>query len=141
MMRSYLLVGIQFVLIGFLTWYGGMPGGVFANSLVVTGIVLGLSAIVAMRFRFNVLPEVRAGQKLYTGGPYAFVRHPMYTAVLLATLGFALNRPDIVSFLAWGALLIDLLVKLRYEERLLATRFPDYADYMTRTKRLLPGLY
>ncbi len=141
MLRSYLLVGIQFALIGFLLWYGGVSGGPLANIFVIVGMLIGVSAIVTMRFRFNVLPEVRAGQKLYTGGPYAFVRHPMYTAVLLVALGLALNRPDIVALMAWLALVLDLRVKLGYEEEALTERFPEYLAYAARTKRLIPWVY
>lgn len=141
MFRSYTLVMVQFALIAFLAWYGGFDSAWFPNLFLAAGLVLGLWAILAMHFRFNIIPDVRVGQTLITAGPYRFVRHPMYTAVLLVTLSFVLERPDIVSFLAWCVLLVDLLVKLRYEERLLAAQFSDYADYMTRTKRLLPGLY
>ncbi len=142
MLRSYLLVGIQFGLIGFLAWHGGIWGdSMLTHMLVVAGILIGLSAVFTMRFRFSVLPEVRAGQTLYTGGPYAFVRHPMYTAVLLVTLGWVLNRPDVVSFMLWTALAVDLLLKLHYEERALSERFSDYAAYMVRTRRLIPWVY
>lgn len=141
MLRSYFLVGIQFALIGFLAWYGGVVGDTLSNVLVASGVVVGVWAVVTMRFRFNVLPEVRAGQTLYTGGPYTFVRHPMYTAVLLVTLGFVLNHPDTVSVVLWLALVLDLYIKLGYEERTLIARFPDYAAYMARTKRLIPVVY
>jgi protein-S-isoprenylcysteine O-methyltransferase Ste14 len=141
MFHSSLLVGIQFAFIGLLAWYGEIWGGAFANAFVSVGIFIGVTAVVTMRFRFNVLPEVRDDQTLSTSGPYDFVRHPMYTAVLLVTLGFALKQPDGVSAALWLALAIDLRVKLGYEERALAERFPGYAYYMARTKRLIPWVY
>lgn len=141
MLRSYLLVGIQFALIGLLAWHGGVFGDALSNALVLAGILIGVAAVATMRFRFSVLPEVRADQALFTGGPYAYVRHPMYTAVLLVTLGFVLNQPDAVSILLWLALAVDLRVKLGHEERALAAHFPDYAAYAARTRRLIPWVY
>lgn len=140
-MISLILVSVQFVLIGFLAWYGGVVGNMVANPVVAAGVGLGLWAITTMRFRFNILPEPRQDGALFTGGPYAVIRHPMYTAVLLVTLGFVFNRLDAVSVLAWVALVIDLLLKLGREEKMLADHFPEYAAYMTQTKRLIPGVY
>lgn len=141
MLRSYLLVSIQFVLIGIVAWYGGVWGDTIANGFVLAGVLIGVAAIVTMKFRVSVLPEVREGQTLYTGGPYAFVRHPMYTAVLLATFGWVLNRPDAVSIVLWLMLVVDLRIKLGHEEGALLARFPDYANYMAQTKRLIPYIY
>lgn len=108
---------------------------------MVLGILIGLAAVATMRFQFSVLPEVSARQTFVTHGPYALVRHPMYTAVLLVTLGSVMNRPDAVSIIAWLALAVDLRLKLAYEERLLMARFSGYVAYMARTKRLIPWVY
>ena len=140
-MTSYILVGIQFALIGFLAWHGGVPDGAFPSAFFVLAAAIGVWAVATMRFRFNVLPDVRPNQTLYTGGPYAFVRHPMYTAVLLVTLGFAINRPDLVALITWLALMADLRIKLGYEEQALTQRFQEYASYAARTKRLIPFVY
>ncbi len=141
MLRSYGIVAIQLTLIVFLGWYGGWFGASLPNALLFCAGLIGAWAVSTMHFRFSVLPEVRANQRLYTGGPYRFVRHPMYTAVLLATLAWVLNRPDVISFLAWFALGIDLRVKMGSEERWLAERFPEYAAYAARTRRLIPWIY
>ena len=75
-------------------------------------------------------------------GPYRFVRHPIYTGIVLGSLGTA-----IVMNQVWGAagfLLIfgAYLVKLRKEEVLLASHFPkDYPSYKSHTKRLFPFLF
>jgi protein-S-isoprenylcysteine O-methyltransferase Ste14 len=141
MLRSYTLVVVQFALVIFLAGYGGVGRAWFPNIFLVAGSALGVWAVLAMRFRFNIIPDVRTDQTLVTAGPYGFLRHPMYTALLLGTLGFVFRQPDIVSLLAWGTLFADLLIKLRHEERLLAARFPAYAAYAAQTKRLIPGLF
>lgn len=141
LIRSYLLVGVQFLLIAFLVWYGGVFGGILSNILLVLGLLLGLWAVMTMHFRVSIFPEVRSGQQLFTGGPYQFIRHPMYTAVLLATFSWVMHRIDIISLFAWFCLLIDLMIKLVYEERLLREKFSDYEAYATRSKRLIPWIY
>lgn len=140
-MKSYFLVGVQFTLIAFLAWYGGVFGDWLSNAVLVVGILLGLWAVVTMRFRVNILPEVRVGQSLMIAGPYRLMRHPMYTAVLLITLAWVQHRTDSISLIVWGMLLADLLAKLQYEESELRAKFPEYEAYAKKTKRLIPGVY
>lgn len=139
--RSYILVGVQFILIFFLAWYGGVFGGIVSNILLVLALLLGFWAVMTMHFRVSIFPEVRSDQQLFTGGPYRFIRHPMYTAVLLATFSWVMHRIDIISLFAWLCLLIDLMIKLFYEERLLREKFSDYEAYTMRSKRLIPWIY
>jgi protein-S-isoprenylcysteine O-methyltransferase Ste14 len=141
MLYSYVLVAVQFLALVFLAWYGGVLGDVLSNSLLALAGLIGLSAMITMRFRFNIVPEIRTDQTFFVGGPYAFIRHPMYTAVLLAGIAWFGNRPDLISFCIWLVLCIDLRLKLAYEERLLMSRFSGYTAYMTRTKRLIPWVY
>ena len=87
---------------------------------------------------FSVLPEPRVGARLVVTGPYAYVRHPMYLAVLLFGFGFMVGwrgGAHAAAFVLLGAV---LHVKSRREEALLAQRFPEYADYARRTRRLVP---
>lgn len=73
-------------------------------------------------------------------GPYRFVRHPMYGGVIVVVTGAAL----ITSPLALAPALVSipfLLLKARYEERLLAEADPGYSEYLGRVRhRFFPGL-
>ena len=140
-MKSFLLVGIQFSLLFFLAWYGGIGNALLPNGLLWGGVLLGFSAVAAMRFRVSIMPEVRERQALVLSGPYRFIRHPMYTAVLLIAASFVVQRPESITFFAWGALLVDLLIKLRFEEQELVRAFPKYAESVKHVKRLIPGVY
>ena len=78
---------------------------------------------------------------LVTTGPYRFVRHPIYTAVCLFVFAGALAH---VSLTAVGlALLVFLgaLGRMLPEERLVLQRYPEYAEYAARTKRMLPLVF
>ena len=74
---------------------------------------------------------------LRTDGPYAYVRHPIYAALLLAAAGRAVSCG---AGRAWAAVALAVLIdrKAGWEERLLTQRFPEYAAYARRTPRLVP---
>jgi protein-S-isoprenylcysteine O-methyltransferase Ste14 len=140
---SWALVLVQFGAVAGLLMTGPVaPRSIVAAGLAGTGLVLGLWAFASMnRQTINVLPDVRDGGTLVTQGPYRTVRHPMYTALLLMTFALILEHWTLARLLIWLLLAGDLFAKLTYEERLLAQRFPDYAAYRARTKRLIPFLW
>jgi protein-S-isoprenylcysteine O-methyltransferase Ste14 len=82
-------------------------------------------------------PQIGAGQIVVSGGPYRYIRHPIYVgdAMLLLGLELALN-----SWLVLGVLALIPVVLRRAirEEKLLAAQLPGYPVYMRRTKRFIP---
>ncbi len=90
---------------------------------------------------FNIRPEPKSGALLVMSGPYRWVRHPMYVALLLAMAGIAAEAPDNVSLGLWVILLLVLNFKAALEERLLQQRWPEYANYRARTQRFIPLLW
>lgn len=122
-------------------------GPIIASSpillvLEILGLLLGVWAIMTMRIgNFNVVPDVVEGGLLITHGPYKLIRHPMYVSVLLMALAVVLDQPTFFRLVVWFALLATLIIKLLYEEGLVCSLHPGYADYMRRTKRLIPFLF
>ncbi|MCA9186344.1 MAG: isoprenylcysteine carboxylmethyltransferase family protein [Pirellulaceae bacterium] len=116
-----------------LTDYFGMFFSAFGMLFAIWGwITMGI-------FRIRVMPQLRSNATLLTTGPYAWVRHPMYTGLLLFLLGLLVVDWRIWRIAAWGVLIAVLLAKLRIEERELAARFGErYASYRRNTGRLLP---
>jgi protein-S-isoprenylcysteine O-methyltransferase Ste14 len=113
-----------------------------AGILLAAGTAVGIAALSVNRpGNFNIRPEVKDSARLATSGVYRWVRHPMYTAVLLALLAAVLLDPRPWRFAVWLALAAVLLAKARREERFLAQRFEHYASYRDRTWRLLPWLW
>jgi protein-S-isoprenylcysteine O-methyltransferase Ste14 len=88
----------------------------------------------------SVLPEPTSGAVLRTDGPYRLVRHPIYSGVLLFAAGIAATAGSVLAVLAFGALIVLLSVKARFEERLLTQRFAGYPAYARVTPRFVPGL-
>jgi protein-S-isoprenylcysteine O-methyltransferase Ste14 len=142
-MRSFTLVALQLSLIAAIALpFGAADWGMAASAFVGAGIAVGAWALTANRpGNFNIRPEVKPAGRLVTRGPYAYVRHPMYLAVMLATLGFCLGYGAPWRWGALAALGIVLMVKAGIEETAMAARHPDYAEYARTTKRIVPFLW
>ena len=76
-------------------------------------------------------------------GPYAYVRHPSYTGMLVALIGLGIALDDWLSVLILALLpLTGILVRIRYEESVLLEALgEDYREYAGRTPRLVPGVW
>ena len=84
---------------------------------------------------------VKEGHELITGGPYAIVRHPIYTGLLLAFIGSALARGEWRGVLAVAVVLAALWRKLGLEERWMREQFGSaYQAYSQRVAALVPFL-
>ena len=84
---------------------------------------------------------MRDDAALACSGPYRWIRHPMYSALLTGTIVPIFENPGWINSIFWFILLIDLLVKLRIEEGFLKKRFKDYQAYSEKTWRLIPLIY
>ncbi|MGH7982884.1 MAG: methyltransferase family protein [Candidatus Udaeobacter sp.] len=111
--------------------------------LFVAGLLLRWWAIITLGRFFTVDVTIEKDHELVERGPFRTLRHPSYTGVLLAFVGFALSLRN------WAALLVVLLPigtafihRMNVEEDALSRALGRrYADYMKRTKRLVPFLY
>jgi len=82
---------------------------------------------------------IKEGHELVTSGPYALVRHPIYTGLLLALLGSTLALGDLRAVLAFALAAGALWHKLRIEERWMRQQFGDaYQAYSRRVAALIP---
>ena len=140
---SLIFVLIQFLSLGVI----GLTGPLIASNpillaLEVSGLVIGVWAVLAMRIgNFHIAPDPLSWSKFVNRGPYRFIRHPMYLALLLTTLPLIIANPTPLRFGAWIILFFDLVLKIRYEEGLLNYRYPEYSQYQNQTARLFPGIY
>jgi protein-S-isoprenylcysteine O-methyltransferase Ste14 len=112
---------------------------------LVAGCALGLWALAFNRpGNFNVQPVPRIGGVLVASGPYRWIRHPMYSAVLLGGVAAGGAISAGASARAWvavAALAVVLAVKAALEEEWMAQTHPGYAEYRKRTWRFVPGIY
>ncbi|BBN60078.1 methyltransferase family protein [Hydrogenovibrio marinus] len=106
------------------------------------GVGLGLWAVTTMHLgRFNIVPDPMPDAQLVMKGPYRWIRHPMYSSLLYFFFPIAVQSQNPITWLCYGLLLVDLVLKLHYEERLLKQKFTNYPDYQTKSKKLIPYLF
>ena len=140
------LVALQFALIGGLALLalpaflrGHAPAG--AWGVAAAGALLGLWALSCNRpGNFNIRPTPRAGGQLVQRGPYRWIRHPMYSAVMACGLACAWAGSSPWGWLGIVMLVAVLVTKASFEERWMLAEHPGYADYQKRTWRFLPGI-
>jgi protein-S-isoprenylcysteine O-methyltransferase Ste14 len=109
-----------------------------SSLLLVAGMACAVVALLALGRSFGILPEARG---LVTTGPYRYVRHPLYTAEAVATLGLLLPVLSPLSLAIYGVFLALQALRARYEEEVLRAAFPQYDAYRRTTWRFVPGLY
>jgi protein-S-isoprenylcysteine O-methyltransferase Ste14 len=142
-----LLVGLQFGLLGALGAAAARPfmtgdAGAGAWFLLSSGLALGLWALACNRpGNFNIRPAPREGGQLVRSGPYRWIRHPMYSSVLLVGAACAWASAVWMAWLGLAALVAVLTVKAALEERWMLARHAGYADYRRRSRRFIPGLF
>jgi protein-S-isoprenylcysteine O-methyltransferase Ste14 len=139
-LKAYTLVSIQVISIGLILVAGWPLAGYIPLLIIqIAGVMLGIWAIVIMGIKnTNVAPLVKQNAHLVTNGPYAFIRHPMYSAVLLAIWPLIIDQYSLLRLAAGLILTVILIIKMLYEESLLRKQFAGYEIYMRQTKRLIP---
>jgi protein-S-isoprenylcysteine O-methyltransferase Ste14 len=134
----------QFALMGLVVGAGFLPPGWGGLTAVAAlGAVLSLLGLLLLAWSWISLeraatpfPQPKPGARLVEGGPYAFVRHPMYVAALLFFLGYGLatSPAALVPLAALGLLFRN---KAAFEEELLVARYAGYREYRER----VPGAF
>jgi protein-S-isoprenylcysteine O-methyltransferase Ste14 len=109
--------------------------------LIALGALLGAAAALSLGPNLTPFPRPRPDGSLVQGGVYALVRHPIYASVLLLALGWSLLRAGTPALLLTLALALFFDQKARREEAWLLERFPAYADYRRRVRKLIPWIY
>jgi protein-S-isoprenylcysteine O-methyltransferase Ste14 len=107
----------------------------FAGAFVIA------KAALALGRGFTPFPEPSDSGELAATGPYAVVRHPVYSGGILLAAGISLALSP-WALPATAALAVVWALKASVEERFLTARYPGYAEYCTRTRyRLVPYVY
>jgi protein-S-isoprenylcysteine O-methyltransferase Ste14 len=108
--------------------------------LVTQGIavlVMGASLLCLGR-NFSIIPQYRS---LVTRGPYALVRHPIYASYVIFDGALVLESQSLLASVIWFAEAVLLVMRARYEERLLVSNDPSYERYLSKVRwRFVPGI-
>ena len=118
------------------------PGQVAPGTFILMiGGGIGIFGVRALATNRTPHPVPLAHGALVQTGIFARIRHPLYTSLILVTLGWSILWGSIPALLPSLALALLLDRKARLEERFLTARFPDYIDYSSRVRRFIPGIY
>ncbi len=146
------LAALGFALLSRTTFTHGWLGMRFVPdipSVALTGLTLtilgsgfAIWARLMLGSNWSARATVKADHELITNGPYAVARHPIYTGLLLASLGTALAEGEWHGLLGVFVISLALTVKMSQEERLMVQTFPaTYPEYRRAVKALIPGIF
>jgi len=134
--------------------YYGIARGVFGRmpalfvglpwlgaATLAVGLFLAVWSLLYFKsWRFRA--QLDEGHQLATGGPFRFLRHPIYMGLNLLALGSALWIPNAIMWAGVVLMVVGSDLRARAEERVLAAAFGSaYRDYCGRTPRFVPGIY
>ena len=143
-----------FIAAALMIWRRPLPPPLMERFLPATPAVAALGVImVAAGLGFAVwarwylganwsgMVTVKVQHELIRTGPYRYVRHPIYTGLLLAIAGTAAALGEWRDAIAFGLAFFAFIVKSRVEERWMGETFPEYESYRRATAALVPFIY
>lgn len=141
-LKTATLLFVQLLCIAVLAVTGKVsPNNSYLGVIMLLSLILAFWSMIILRFHLNAAPEVLKGTTLKTNGPYRFIRHPIYTSLLMLCGVWVINDFSYFRLFVMLVLFIDLILKLKTEEKFLIAEFPDYTEYMKKTKMLIPYLF
>src|SRR2546429_111393 len=112
-------------------------GAYWGDLLATAGLAYSVWGLAYLRRSFSIIPEAR---RLVTGGPYSLSRHPVYLGEIATALGINIATGGWLSALAIAYFIACELLRIGWEERILAQAFPaEYPGYARRVPRYLPN--
>ena len=138
-------------LIGYIGMMGGLLGLLVMRNLFSSStLVICLQVVASLLFlwarvtfgrrSYHVVADPTQGG-LVTGGPYRYIRHPIYAAFCLFTSAGVAANWSWIAALFGGLVLGSAVLRIFCEESLVAARYPEYAQYSVTTWRMIPYVY
>lgn len=135
-----LIIGFALLFLGPVPATGNPAIGILGVVLAFGSVAFAIWARVTIGKNWSgAVVTLKEGHELVDTGPYALVRHPIYTGFLGAALGTALTVGSIAAYSGVVLLLVAFLIRIRREEALMTAQFPGrYLVYKSNTRMLVP---
>jgi protein-S-isoprenylcysteine O-methyltransferase Ste14 len=142
---AFVLVFTPYFRSGWRAWSfipNAQAGGAIGLIMVLSGVCFSIWARLQLGGNWSATVTVKEGHTLIRRGPYAIVRHPIYTGLLVALLGVALIIGELRGLLGVGILFLAYWLKTRVEERFMLDQFGgEYRRYQQQVKGLIPYVF
>ena len=119
-----------------------------SNLSGITGdLICGLGVIISIWSRkiigtnWSSVVTLKKDHELVQNGPYKYIRHPIYTGMILALIGTAIVLGNLKALIIIIVIVAGLIKKSIDEEKLLTANLAEYSEYKKRTKRLIPFVF
>lgn len=109
--------------------------------LVAAGLLFAVWARLHLGRNWSGRVEVKTGHELVRDGPYRWVRHPIYSGMLLALAGTACAIAEWRGVIAFACAVVGVLLRIRAEETQMRRLFPEYEEYRRRSWALIPPAF
>lgn len=120
-------------------WHTTLALGVLTDCIVAAGAAFTVWARIALGRNWSAEVTFKQDHELIESGPYALVRHPIYTGLVAMALGTAINYGRAIGFALFIGLCGGFWRKARQEERIMSRHFPAaYAEYKARARAIIP---
>lgn len=146
LLQGLLLVGVVLLPIYRLPSITLRPPSIYglwgiAGAIALLAVIFLGKGLLDLGQSLTPLPFPREDGQLVQTGVYGWVRHPIYSGVILGVLSYAIAQQSLSHLLATAIFLLFFNAKASREEVWLMERYPNYADYRQRVKKLIPWVY
>jgi protein-S-isoprenylcysteine O-methyltransferase Ste14 len=145
--KGNLLVGLQFLLLGFLillpegnSWETPLVIIPVANTMTLLAFIILLVSAINLGRSLTANPVPLEKAQLKTTGMYSLVRHPIYLAIVLLAIGRVAISESFLVLLVGVLLVVLISIKARFEDHLLLKHYEGYAAYAAKVGRMIPGI-
>lgn len=115
---------------------------IIGSVLFVLGAMIAGMGLLHLGGNLTAFPKPKDGDHtLVTNGAYSFVRHPIYSGLVFAAFGWTLWWGTLLGIALSIVLFVWFDMKSRREEKWLVEKYPEYATYQARVKKLIPFVY
>jgi protein-S-isoprenylcysteine O-methyltransferase Ste14 len=147
--KGVLFIVLPFFLTMFVSIFEALQNGHLWNNtlfavgtiILISGIIVRLSALIQIGKGFSIKIEKNEEQKIIQNGLYKFIRHPLYLASIIQSLGSVIMLRSKWAWLFVPFTVIAVVLRIKQEEVFLAKEFNEYSAYQKNTKKLLPFIY